>query len=155
MIFVILGTQDKPFKRLLECLEQADIQDKIIVQAGFTKFESQKMQIFDYVSMDEFNDYIAQADIVITHGGVGTIMNALNKGKKIIACARLSKYGEHQNDHQLQLIKPFKDAGYLLELGENDDITAKIQEAKHFSPKFYQSNNDKFVAIIKDYINKN
>lgn len=154
MIFVILGTQDKPFTRLLEIIEQSNIEDEIIVQAGFTKFESKKMKIFDYVDMKDFNDYIERADLIISHGGVGTIMNALANRKKVIACARLSKYGEHQNDHQLQLIKPLKDSGYILELEDNADIDKLIDKLEFFEPKEYVSNNANFIGILKDFINK-
>ena len=50
-----------------------------------------------------------KANIVITHGGTGAIIGAVKKGKKVIAVPRLAKYGEHVDDHQLQLIKQFDD----------------------------------------------
>ena len=60
MIFVILGTQDKSFPRLLEAIDEAKsqgkIKERIIVQAGCTKYESKNMEIFDYIPMDEFDD---------------------------------------------------------------------------------------------------
>ena len=43
MILVTLGTQDKPFNRLLDAVQkQIDngvITDKVVVQAGYTKYE--------------------------------------------------------------------------------------------------------------------
>ena len=51
MILVTLGTQDKQFKRLLDAVEEQinlkNIKDKVIVQAGHTKYESKNMEIFD------------------------------------------------------------------------------------------------------------
>ena len=86
MIFVALGTQDKSFTRLLETIERqiemGNIKDKVIVQAGYTKFISDKMEIFDYISMSEFEKNIDKCDLFITHGGVGNILTALQKGKK-------------------------------------------------------------------------
>ena len=62
LIFVTLGTQDKPFNRLLEALEYqidlGNIKEEVIVQAGLTKYESAKMKIFNLVSHDEFEKYI-------------------------------------------------------------------------------------------------
>lgn len=82
MIFVTLGTQDKPFTRLLEALEKeiekGNIKDEVIVQAGSTKYKSKKMQLFDLISQETFSDYMQKADIIITHGGVGSIVTALN-----------------------------------------------------------------------------
>ena len=50
MIFVTLGTQDKGFPRLLEAIEEAIenkyIKEKVIVQAGYTEFESKNMEIY-------------------------------------------------------------------------------------------------------------
>ena len=78
MILVTLGTQDKNFVRLLEKIDQLInnglIKDKVIVQAGFTKYNSENMEIFDLIPQDEFNDLMDKADIIITHGGVGNII---------------------------------------------------------------------------------
>ena len=56
MIFVTLGTQDKGFPRLLEAIEEAIenkyIKEKVIVQAGYTEFESKNMQVLDLLCQD-------------------------------------------------------------------------------------------------------
>ena len=92
MIFVILGTQDKDFSRLLKeidrLIKEKKITEKVIVQAGTTKYQSKNMKIFDLLPMTEFNRFIGKADLIITHGGVGSIMNSLKKGKKVIAVPR-------------------------------------------------------------------
>lgn len=60
-------------------------------------------------NLDEFSNEMEKANIVITHGGTGAIIGAVKKGKKVIAVPRRAKYGEHVDDHQLQLIKQFDD----------------------------------------------
>lgn len=159
MIFVTLGTQDKGFKRLLEAIQKqidlGNIKEKVVVQAGCTKFESKDMEVFDLIPFDEFDKLISQADLLITHGGVGSIITGLKNNKKVIAAARLKKYKEHTNDHQLQIIKNFAKEGYILELDDFDKLDEVLLKAKEFKPKKYESNNDKFVSIIKDYIDKN
>lgn len=47
---------------------------------------------------------IDEADLIITHGGVGSVISSVKMWKKEIASPRLAKYGEHTNDHQLQII---------------------------------------------------
>lgn len=130
MIFVTLGTQDKPFTRLLEAIEReienGNITDEVIVQAGFTKYKSDKMKIFDLISQEDFANYMQKADLIITHGGVGSIITALNHGKKVIVAPRLSKYGEHVNDHQLQIIKCFEQKNYILPLYDFDKLNEAI-----------------------------
>ena len=119
MILVTLGTQDKKFTRLLDSIQnlinKKVIKEKVVVQAGCTKdFNSKDMEIFDLIPMDEFDKLISECDILITHGGVGSIITGLKNNKKVIAIARLKKYGEHTNDHQLQIIEKFANSGLIL-----------------------------------------
>lgn len=154
MILVLLGTQDKPFTRLLEAVDKLNTKEKIIVQAGTTKYESDKMEIFDLIGSDELQKLMTQADLIITHGGVGSIIEGLNLNKKIIAAPRLEKYGEHVNDHQLEIIKEFKNKGYILELADFNKLEDVIKYSKTFKPKKYKSNNSNFIKIIEDFINQ-
>lgn len=155
MIFVSLGTNDKSFKRLLDKIEKeislGNIKDSVVVQSGYTKYESKNMDIIDLMPMDVFNKNISDCDILITHGGVGTILDGLKLGKKIIAFPRLSKYQEHVNDHQVEIINEFYDCGYIL-TGEMDDLVNLINKCKDFNPKSYKSNNYRFNKLIRDYI---
>ncbi len=156
MIFVTLGTQDKEFSRLLEAIdreiEKGNIKEKVIVQAGCTKYESKNMEIFDLIPTNEFDKYIKKADLIITHGGVGSILTAIKNNKKVIAAARLSKYKEHTNDHQKQIVKEFADMGYILELRDFNKLGKLIEKSKSFSPKKYVSNTSNMVKLVSDYI---
>lgn len=155
MIFVTLGTNDKSFKRLLDAFEKeielGNIKEKVIVQSGFTKYNSKSMKVIDLMSMEEFNKYIKECDLLVTHGGVGTILDGLKLGKKIIAFPRLSKYKEHVNDHQIEIIDEFAHEGYIL-TGEIKNLKEVIDNSKSFIPKEYKSNNYRFNKIIRDFI---
>lgn len=152
MIFVTLGTQDKQFKRLLEAVEKIDTDEKIIAQVGSTKFTSKKMEIHQYLSTDEFQKYMNSARVIITHAGVGTILNGLKLHKKMVVAARRKEYKEHVNDHQIQLLETFANEGYIIPLYDFD----KLQEAidKEFTPKDFVSNNANFVNKLDEEIEK-
>lgn len=152
MIFVALGTQDKSFKRLLEIAEQLNTVDKIVCQTGFTKYSSDKLEMHDYFNMSEYIEKIKQADVVLCHGGVGTMLNCLSLNKKIIVVPRLKKYDEHQNDHQLQVARIFKEQGHVLLYEEGDNINELYKIAKDFEPKPFISNNANFINKLKDYL---
>lgn len=158
MIFVILGTQDKAFSRLIKEIEDLKkdgiIEDKVVVQSGVTKYESDEIKIYDYLDMDEFERYIKEAKFVITHGGVGSILDALKYNKKIIAVPRLEKYGEHENDHQIQIVEKFAKLGYIVDAGNLKRLGNKILNIDDFKPKKFVSNNTKMLSIIEDYIDK-
>lgn len=159
MIFVTLGTQDKSFTRLLDMIQKeidnGTIKEKVVVQAGYTKYKSYNMEIFDYVSGEEFDKLISEADILITHGGVGSIFTGLRAEKKIIAVPRLAKYGEHTNDHQLQIVNNFDTKGYLIKVNNDKEMNAAIKNMKKFKPKKWKFNNDDFIKKLENYIDNN
>lgn len=152
MILVTLGTQKQSFVRLLELIEKSNIDDEIIVQAGNTKFESKKMKIFDYIPYEEMTELIKKSDLVITHGGTGSILMPLKMGKKVIAVPRLSKYAEHVDDHQTQLTSIFNEEGYILEYHDGDDFNELYEKSKKFKPNKYVSNTENFIKEIKNLI---
>lgn len=159
MILVTLGTQDKTFPRLLDIIQkQIDngyIKDEVVVQAGNTIYESNAMKIFDLIDRDEFAELIKKCDLLITHGGVGSIITGLRNNKKIIAVPRLFKYGEHTNDHQVQIIEKFANCGFILPLYEDDDLMEVIDKSKKFKPKKFKSNTENMIKLIEDYIDNN
>lgn len=156
MILVILGTQDKPFQRLLEAVNTAvevgAIQDRIIVQAGTTVYTSKHMEIFDLLPMDQFDQFLSQADLVITHAGVGSIVSALKLGKTVIAAARSAQLGEHANDHQMEILEEFSKEGYILPLLNFDELPQVIETSKTFVPAIYQSTTVKVLDEIRNFI---
>lgn len=156
MILVILGTQDKDFSRLLQAVEKeikkGHIQDRVVVQAGQTHYESSCMEIFDLLPAPEFDQLMDEADLIITHGGAGSILSAIKKGKKVIAAARLAKYGEHHNDHQKQIIGEFSKQGYILELKDFQKLDKIIEKSKAFRPKKFVSNTQHVVKLLENYI---
>lgn len=161
MILVLLGTQNNSFHRLLEeidkLIEKKVITEDVLVQAGYTKYKSKNMKIFGLISQDELEKYQEQADLIITHGGVGSIISSIKKGKKVIAVPRLHKYHEHVNDHQIQIIDSFSKKGYIIGIKGVEELESAIKKAKTFEPVKYESSNhseNKIIKIIENYIDK-
>lgn len=161
MILVTLGTQDKKFYRLLEEIDnlliRRKIKDKVIVQAGSSshyKCKSKKMQIFSLIPMEEFDKLIKECSLLITHGGVGTILAGLKNKKKVIAVPRLAKYKEHVNDHQVQIVSNFSDEEYLLKVENIKTLWNVMEYSKVFKPKEYVENNENFLKILEKEIDK-
>ena len=142
MILVLLGTQNNNFNRLLEEIEKniedGTIKEKVIVQAGYTKFESNKMKIIDLMSKEQLEKFQDEANLIITHGGVGSIISSIEKRKKVIAVPRMHEYGEHVNNHQKEIVKDFNDKGYIIGIEKVEDLKQAIEKIKDFEPKKYQ-----------------
>ena len=155
MILVTLGTQDKSFDRLLKAVDKeiknGNIKDEVIVQAGYTKYESDNMKIFDYVSEEDFKEYIDKCDLMITHSGVGTILNAMEKNKKIIVVPRLSKYKEHNNDHQIEIAEEFEKEGYVIYLKNMKDLGETLKNVSKFKPRQLE-HNEEVIKVIEEFI---
>lgn len=155
------GTQDKQFDRLIieieRLIESGIIKEKVVAQVGVSKYrpklDSDKIQVKDFTSPEEMKYFMENADLVITHGGVATIIEALNNGKKIIAVPRLKKYKEHVNDHQLQIIESFNQKGYIIGTNGVEDIQEALNKAKDFTVKKYESNNKNFLEKLENCIN--
>ena len=153
MILAMVGTQKLPFTRLLreidELIIHADISDEVIVQTGSTKYEQKKFISYNYIDEQSLLEYINKAEVIITHGGCGSIFNAILAGKKIIAVARLSKYGEMVDDHQLELITKLSKDGYIL--NGSDSLIDTWNLVHSFNPRKYDFAHN-IVPNLKKYL---
>ena len=159
MILVLLGTQNNSFVRLLDAIQynidKKVIRDKVVVQAGFTKFESKDMEIFNLIDKERLSELQDEADLIITHGGVGSIISSLKKGKKVIVVPRLKKYGEHVNNHQLQIARRFGEDGYVKYVMNLKNLAKTISQIDKFEPKKYETVDSNVVSIVEDFIDNN
>lgn len=159
MILVMLGTQNNSFHRLLEEIQKninnGTIKEEVVVQRGYTKFESKDMTLFNELSSEEIKRWIDKADVVITHGGVGSIITSITREKKVIAVPRLRKYNEHVNDHQIDIIDSFDEAGYIIGIHDVEEIAEALKKVKEFKPKKYEQNTGNIIKIVENFIDNN
>jgi UDP-N-acetylglucosamine transferase subunit ALG13 len=113
----------------------------------------------DFVSPEEFVDNINKSFLVISHGASGSIMKALNAGKKVVAVTRLEKYGEHINDHQIQNNEAFASNKYVLmadlELENLGDCIEQIYNGTADVVPWENKNPMAIVDMIDDFIKEN
>lgn len=158
MILVMLGTQNNSFHRLLEeidkLIKKEVIQEEVIVQAGYTKYETPNMEIFSLIPKEELKQYQQEARLIITHGGAGSIITSLQYGKKVIAVPRKHEYGEHVNNHQEEIVELFNSKGYIIGIKGVEELEQAIERAKDFKPARYKSDNHKMLKIIENFIDE-
>lgn len=137
MVFITLGTQGNQFPRSLrmvdKLIEELHPNHEFIAQTGYTKYESDKIILRPFLSEIEFKEYIAKADVVITHAGSGALFSAIKQGKKIIAVARLKQYNEMVNDHQTELVRKLSKEGYILD--GTHSIVEAWKQMENFTPR--------------------
>lgn len=153
MIFVTLGSQKFQFNRLLQVVDNLETDETIFAQIGYSDYKPKNYNFKKFLDRDEFANVMDLADIVITHGGTGAIINAVKKGKKVIAVPRLKKYGEHVDDHQIQLLDQFAELN-LIYTCTDCDIQKALNIVKKTIYAKYQSNTDKIIKSLEEFINE-
>ena len=158
MIFVAVGTQKFPFNRLLETidklLEDGKIKEEVFAQTGNSTYKPRHYRYQAFLGKDEFQNYIDGCTLIVTHSGVATIMESLKKDKPIIVMPRLAKYGEHVDDHQVQIADSFRDLNFIYECGEGDDLAKLIEESRLHRFDKYVSQRTKMIAEIRDFLDR-
>lgn len=163
MIFVTVGSRNYPFDRLFkkldELYEEGVLTESMFAQIGTSTYHPKHYEYKDFISQEEFIEAVDKADIVVSHGASGSIMKALNDGKKVIAVTRLEKYGEHINDHQIQNNVAFSSNGYVLmadlELTDLGDCFQKIYNGTDGLKKWENQDPMAVMNMIDKFIQEN
>lgn len=163
MIFVTVGSRqyqfDRLFKRLDELYQDEILTEEMFAQTGASTYHPSHYAYKDFITPEEFDEKIEEANIVVSHGASGSIMKALNAGKKVIAVTRLEKYNEHINDHQIQNNEAFSSNGYVLmadlELKDLGDCFKRIYDGKDGLRPWENKDPNAIVNMIDRFIQEN
>ena len=151
MILVSLGTHERPFYRLLKEIEKLISEGKIkdvIIQTGYTPYKVKGAKCFDFIQFEKMQKLIKNCDFLITHGGVGSITDALNYGKATIIVPRRKELNEHSDNHQLQITKEMEKTGKIIPVYNIDDLENAIEKARKLNVKKRIQKPPKILKII-------
>lgn len=156
-IFITLGSQKFQFNRLLKavdelCEKEIIKSQNVFAQIGYSDYIPKNYKYENFLDRDKFGMEMGKADIVITHGGTGAIIGAVKLGKKVIAVPRLAKYGEHVDDHQLQLIKQFDDLNLIYSCKATADLEIALKTVRNTKYASYVSNTKNIIDSIEEFI---
>ncbi|MHC4943842.1 MAG: glycosyltransferase [Planctomycetota bacterium] len=110
MIFVTVGTQ-MPFDRLVRVVDQwAGLRNhgEVFAQIGSTDWKPEHISWVSYLEADVYQRKFEDADAVVAHAGMGTIIKALQMRKPLLIMPRMEHLGEHRNNHQMATAKRFE-----------------------------------------------
>ncbi|MDR4317677.1 glycosyltransferase 28 domain-containing protein [Niallia circulans] len=155
MIFVILGTQKFPMNRLIDEIDllierNVFAAEEVVIQSGYSK-TSKFAKSFEIIKENDFDQYLANSSLVICHGGTSAIIKSLNLSKKVIVVPRLSKFNEHVDDHQKEIVNVLFQKGYI-------EMVEDIKELEHYVTKAYKTTYNKYNSngelanVIVNYI---
>ncbi|MFZ0890302.1 MAG: glycosyltransferase [Candidatus Binataceae bacterium] len=134
MIFVTVGNF-MAFPRLVNAVDRLKaagiIPEDVLLQVGGAEnFESRVCQVVRFLSPAEFEKALREASVVISHAGCGTLIQALAAEKVPVVMPRRKHYGEHVDDHQIELAQTLAADGRLILAERVDELSAAIEQAR-------------------------
>jgi UDP-N-acetylglucosamine transferase subunit ALG13 len=128
MIFVSVGTHEAPFDRMLRAVCELGLDEQLVIQYGPSTFRCEGAIQTEYLPFDEVVEHIREARAVVMHAGVGSVMISLANGKRPVVMARLHQYGEHVDDHQLELARRLESHGLVTLVERPEELAAALAD---------------------------
>lgn len=144
MILITFGSHKISFPRFLKEISNKlfdiyNFDSDIFIQLGNNDFIDTNLKInqFRFIPYLEFLEIQKKSDLIISHAGVGTIMEGLRLNKKIISFPRYASLNEHVDDHQLYFSEKMAINNYIMNCNYGDNLFEKLKDSKNFQFKNY------------------
>jgi UDP-N-acetylglucosamine transferase subunit ALG13 len=150
MILVTVGTGGPRFDRLLRAVDAIQPEEELVVQHGPSAIRPRGAECHGFFTFDQLVDKIKAARVVVTHGGVGSVMTVLAQGKQPIVMARLAEHGEVVDDHQLSFARRTAELGLVRVVGDELELAAALRNPATVAMKSRRPN--RLVSELAGYI---
>jgi len=155
MIFVTVGLHYQGFDRLIMKMDvlAGMINEEVVMQIGSTSYKPKNAKYFDFVDDDEdILQLFKEARVIISHAGAGTLLNALNFRKPVIAVPRQKTFGEHVDDQQLELTKVLSENGQVIPVYDIETLESALRSVNKISPIRLDKNNDLITFLKQQFV---
>jgi len=137
LLFATVGAT-LPFDRLVDSVAQLKaegaIPEDVLIQTGLGGHRPDGVEVVETLPFDRVQELLREASIVVCHGGTGSLITALRQGCQVIAIPRLSRLGEHYDDHQAEITEAFAARGLVLVANTVDELRAALVTARDRKP---------------------
>jgi len=132
-IAVIVGITGTglPFVRLVDALAAyaQSSREEVWIQHGTAPLVP-PLRGASTVPRDKLLEQMRRADAIVTHAGCGSIADVFSTGHVPVVVARRERYGEHVNDHQLELLEVLEDEDRIVAVHDMSELGAAIARAR-------------------------
>lgn len=156
LLFATVGATLK-FDRLVELVAQArrsgllDGYD-VVIQTGEGGARPEGIECHETLPFERMQALLAEADIVVCHGGTGSLITALREGCRIVAVPRRFALAEHYDDHQSEITGAFAERG-LLEVADTDaEFAAALDKVRGREPICATTDPSALIAYLRDWL---
>lgn len=146
MIFVTVGTTD--FDALVAAADQlaASTDETVVIQIGHGEVEPQHARWLRFApNLDPFYE---QADVVVTHGGLGTVTEVLRRGLRVVGVSNPDRFDRHQD----QILLAFEQAGHLVWCRDLAGLPAAVERARRTQLTPYQPPASHIHRVIDRFL---
>jgi len=155
LILVTVGTPTYDFSRLVKAVDDLvktrRMNEKVLVQIGYTKYIPQNCKWFRFDSPENMEKLCKRCRIYISHGGIGSLIMPLEHGKPVISVPRLKEFGEHVDNHQLQIAKEMEKQGKIIAVYDISKLGDAIDRAGRMKIK-YKKRESKIIGIVEKFL---
>jgi UDP-N-acetylglucosamine transferase subunit ALG13 len=156
MIFVTVGTQGR-FDRLIRAIDEwagARGRADIFAQTGPSDFRPEHIRSAPFVSADAFRQHVEVASLIVAHAGMGSIITALELGKRILVMPRRADLGEHRNDHQIATARRLSEHGRILTAMDQQELYEKLDQLQNptISERLSSEASPNLIRTIRKFI---
>ena len=156
MVFVTVGNAKQGFHRLLNAVDKLAGEnffngEEVFLQLGHTDLSPGYCQFKSFLPEHEFDEYLKSASIVICHGGC-TQIQTIQMGKVPVVMPRRKKYGEHVNDHQVQLVEALASEGRVIPAFEPGDLPGAIERARRVNVQGIMPPHSQMIKLVGEAI---
>lgn len=155
LLFATVGAT-LPYERLLDYVGDAKrrglIPERVVVQTGKGARAIAGVDCVETLDFDAMRALLAKADIVVCHGGTGSIITALQAGCRTIAIPRLFERGEHYDNHQLEITQAFEQRGLLMVARNREEFFAALEKARAATPRLATTDPKGLIARLNQIV---
>ncbi len=153
MIYVTLGTMFMDFSRLVRKMDAiaGRTGEPVVIQLGLSKTIPEHAQYFDFKAPEEVRAIQRDARVIICHAGIGAVRDALSAARPLIVVPRLKCFGEHMNDHQLDLAEAVARRGWGRMVVNIDDLEDACENPPP-APTQYRPAREGLIAAVRNMV---
>ena len=122
----------------------------VLIQLGNSTDFPKHCKWEHFIDKNKILELIDQAEVVVCHGGFGSIRDCLAAGKTPVVVPRLPEKNESV-DHQVEIARELEQAGRIIAVYDIDDLESAIERAPSFESSGVDDN--RIPLIIQDYLN--
>ncbi|MBM6786752.1 hypothetical protein H6A33_11190 [Collinsella tanakaei] len=156
MIFVTVGTHEQPFDRLVRAVDglvaDGTLDEPVFVQTGYCTYEPKHCEWQRFVPATEMRARMEAADVVVTHGGPSSFIEAMAAGRVPVVVPRRADFGEHVNDHQTDFVRKVAERkGGIVPVFDMANLASAIEEARRITADSagFESHNAGFCRELE------